>query len=188
MVGNKLEGIKAERSQRKRMIKTGRNDICPCGRGLKYKRCCLGKVTQQPAASAQKPPSVRNEIEKIQQDAIAGKATVREFGVFILFSTSAGDAWLLEISQSDALFVASAGEKVDFELEENPQTIEINWTHTFAIRNKQFVTKSYKEKIEEIHASYPSQAVSAAIKRITKKFPQELLDNVHLDEKKNSTL
>ncbi|MGD0919817.1 MAG: SEC-C metal-binding domain-containing protein [Thermodesulfobacteriota bacterium] len=23
--------------------KTGRNDPCPCGSGLKYKRCCLGK-------------------------------------------------------------------------------------------------------------------------------------------------
>jgi len=23
--------------------KTGRNDPCPCGSGLKYKKCCLGK-------------------------------------------------------------------------------------------------------------------------------------------------
>ena len=25
--------------------KIGRNDLCPCGSGLKYKRCCLGKVS-----------------------------------------------------------------------------------------------------------------------------------------------
>jgi len=24
-------------------IKPGRNDPCPCGSGLKYKKCCLGK-------------------------------------------------------------------------------------------------------------------------------------------------
>jgi len=24
--------------------KTGRNDLCPCGSGKKYKKCCLGKV------------------------------------------------------------------------------------------------------------------------------------------------
>ncbi|MBW1916211.1 MAG: SEC-C domain-containing protein, partial [Deltaproteobacteria bacterium] len=24
-------------------MKIGRNDPCPCGSGLKYKRCCLGK-------------------------------------------------------------------------------------------------------------------------------------------------
>ncbi|MFN7995131.1 MAG: SEC-C metal-binding domain-containing protein [Bryobacteraceae bacterium] len=23
--------------------KTGRNDLCPCGSGIKYKKCCLGK-------------------------------------------------------------------------------------------------------------------------------------------------
>lgn len=25
------------------MDKTGRNDPCPCGSGLKYKKCCYGK-------------------------------------------------------------------------------------------------------------------------------------------------
>ena len=29
--------------QRKNNEKTGRNDPCPCGSGLKYKKCCLGK-------------------------------------------------------------------------------------------------------------------------------------------------
>lgn len=28
---------------RNRQAKTGRNDPCPCGSGLKYKKCCLGK-------------------------------------------------------------------------------------------------------------------------------------------------
>ncbi|ASA25594.1 SEC-C metal-binding domain-containing protein [Paenibacillus donghaensis] len=27
------------------MIKVGRNDLCPCGSGNKYKKCCLGKET-----------------------------------------------------------------------------------------------------------------------------------------------
>jgi len=27
-------------------VKVGRNDPCPCGSGLKYKRCCLGKEVQ----------------------------------------------------------------------------------------------------------------------------------------------
>jgi methionyl aminopeptidase len=27
-------------------VKVGRNDPCPCGSGLKYKKCCLGKDTQ----------------------------------------------------------------------------------------------------------------------------------------------
>lgn len=24
-------------------MKIGRNDLCPCGSGLKYKKCCLNK-------------------------------------------------------------------------------------------------------------------------------------------------
>jgi len=31
-----------------RSIKVGRNDPCPCGSGLKYKKCCLGKSKSEP--------------------------------------------------------------------------------------------------------------------------------------------
>ena len=27
-------------------MKVGRNDPCPCGSGIKYKKCCLGKDIQ----------------------------------------------------------------------------------------------------------------------------------------------
>jgi methionyl aminopeptidase len=31
-----------------RTVKVGRNDPCPCGSGLKYKKCCLGRSTSEP--------------------------------------------------------------------------------------------------------------------------------------------
>jgi len=31
-------------------MKVGRNDPCPCGSGLKYKKCCLGKKTLMPGS------------------------------------------------------------------------------------------------------------------------------------------
>jgi predicted O-linked N-acetylglucosamine transferase (SPINDLY family) len=31
------------RTENKPMAQIGRNDLCPCGSGLKYKKCCLGK-------------------------------------------------------------------------------------------------------------------------------------------------
>jgi len=168
------------------MVKIGRNDMCPCGSGRKYKRCCLDNAQPAPQTASQvqqqQQPSLRQEIGRIQQDAVDKKESVREFGVFILFSTREGDAWLLEMIQSDALLVAAGGSRLEYELEENPKTIEINWTHTFSIRNKKFVSRTYKDKIEEIHPSYPAHSISAAIKRIRKKFPKEMLDTVHLDE------
>ena len=35
-----------EEPQTARDIKLGRNDLCPCGSGKKYKRCCLGKLAE----------------------------------------------------------------------------------------------------------------------------------------------
>ena len=29
-------------------VKVGRNKLCPCGSGQKFKRCCLEKVTENP--------------------------------------------------------------------------------------------------------------------------------------------
>jgi methionyl aminopeptidase len=37
--------------------KVGRNDPCPCGSGLKYKKCCLGKIDPP-------PPDVEEEYRK----------------------------------------------------------------------------------------------------------------------------
>ena len=33
-------------------MKTGRNDLCPCGSGKKYKRCCLSKLEEEKLAEA----------------------------------------------------------------------------------------------------------------------------------------
>jgi hypothetical protein len=135
------------------MAKIGRNDVCLCGSGLKYKRCCLGK--QQSISSnltdAQKIQiSLQNEINAIQKLASKSKFKVRELGVFVLFSTEKGDAWLLEVTESDALQLASGREVMTVELEENPETIEIHWTHIFEIKNKQFIITDYKDKKVEI--------------------------------------
>ena len=33
----------AELGMPSKKLKTGRNDLCPCGSGKKFKKCCLGK-------------------------------------------------------------------------------------------------------------------------------------------------
>ena len=121
------------------MAKIGRNELCPCGSGLKYKRCCLQQkqTTETVSPMQQLKISLMAEIEKIQRAAQQHEETVRELGVFVLWSNREGDAWLLEISESDAVQVARGGEALEAPINENPETIEINWSHTFAIRDKQ---------------------------------------------------
>jgi len=167
------------------MGKIGRNEACPCGSGRKFKRCCLGK--QQAVSSnlteVQKAQiSLQNAINAIQKAASQGVQKVHELGVFVLFSTTEGDAWLLEVTEADALQVAAGKEILTVDFEENPETIEISWTHTYEIRDRQFVITAYKDKkVEEID-NYPTPPISAAIKRIRKKYSPELLESVHLGQ------
>ena len=171
------------------MGKIGRNEMCPCGSGRKFKRCCLGKQQEQTAnlTDVQKAQiSLQNAINAIQESASKGIQKVQELGVFVFFSTTDGDAWLLEVTEMDALQVASGKEVLTVDLEENPETIEISWTHTFEIKNKQFVTTSYKDKTVEEIATYPTHPILAAIKRIKKKYSPELLESVHIDEERTA--
>ncbi|MBI5557163.1 MAG: SEC-C domain-containing protein [Deltaproteobacteria bacterium] len=164
-------------------MKIGRNDPCPCGSGQKYKKCCQGKVDFKPAeGAAPQQVTLKVEISRLQELGVKKEKSMKALGVFILFSTEEGDAWLLEVSDMDAVKVCDKGNAINVELEENPETIEINWTHRFAIRKKQFVTIAYADKQENVWESYPAHSIFAAVQRIRKKFPQELLNSIHLNE------
>ncbi|OGQ87157.1 MAG: hypothetical protein A2512_02075 [Deltaproteobacteria bacterium RIFOXYD12_FULL_56_24] len=159
--------------------KIGRNDPCFCDSGKKFKKCCLGTGASAQARPAL--PSIKTEVAKIQANAGAGKAGVLTLGVFVLFSTPSGDAWLLEVTDMDAIQVAQDGKKLAVEIEENPETIEINWTHKFEIKNKKFSLTSYKDNSEETREDYPTHAILAMVKKICRRIPPELAGALHLD-------
>ena len=48
--------------------RTGRNDLCPCGSGLKYKKCCLGKSAPDQGDLAEMYASKYNVRLKQAQD------------------------------------------------------------------------------------------------------------------------
>ncbi len=164
------------------MAKIGRNQPCPCGSGKKYKHCCLHLEQAGRAVSpmAQMKVSLMAEIEKIQRAAADHKVRLRELGVFIFFSMANGDAWVLEISDSDAVQVARAGQPLEAPVDENPETIEINWSHTFEMKERKLFLTSYADKSETELEGAPSQQISAAIRRIMKRYSPELLDQVHV--------
>ena len=168
------------------MARIGRNDQCPCGSGKKFKKCCVGKQAVQ-APPQIETPSVNREVKKIQDYAITQKATMLSLGVFILFSTEEGDAWLLEVTDMDAIQVAEAGKVIDVKIIENPETIEINWTHKFTVKNKKFVLTSYKDNSEEIRDKYPAHSILSSLKKIRKRIPVELLSSLHLDDQDAET-
>ena len=160
------------------MVKIGRNDPCPCGSGAKYKRCCITKT--DPATIAAKQVSVGGEVAKLQEMAILKEESIRSIGVFIFISTADGDGWLLELTDQDALLVAKDGKKIEVEIEENADTIEVNWSHRFVIREKKFQTTSYADNTLVIHEKFPVASVHSAIKRVNKSFSSQLLDSIHV--------
>lgn len=167
------------------MSKIGRNDRCPCGSGRKYKHCCAGRdeSAQRVMAAANQNSQITlgSEIAKMQTKAREKTAIVREVGVFILFATAIGDAWLLEMTDGDAIQIAAAGQPLDPQIEENQETIAVNWTHTFAVQDKTLILTAYTDKTGLTIAGAPSQTISAALRRLRRRFSDEQLRQVHVD-------
>jgi hypothetical protein len=124
--------------------------------------------------------SLQQVIGQIQEAAAQGEQKILELGVFILVSVSAGDAWLLEVTETDAMQVAAGGESLSVDLKESEETIEVNWSHTFAIIDDQFALTAYKDKTVQKFDNYPVAEISGTIKRIQKKYSPELLESVHI--------
>lgn len=165
------------------MGKIGRNEQCPCGSGKKFKHCCLpkeqaGLVKSNPEADFK--ISLIAELEAIVQVAIDKRQKIKELGVFILLATVEGDAWLLEITDSDAVQLAKAGEALEIPIDENSETIEIDWSHTYDFSNKEFELTAYSDKSKTVMADYPVKEISASIKRIKKRFPSDILNQIHV--------
>jgi len=166
------------------MVKIGRNNPCPCGSGKKYKHCCL---PAQQAGSTVNPAnqmkiSLMAAIEKIQQQAVEKKPAFQELGVFLFYSDDQGDAWLLEITDADAVQVAGGGVPLSVPIDENPETIEINFSHTFAIRERQLFLTAYADKVESRLDRAPVQQIRAAIRRLRKRFPPEMFAKMHVKQ------
>lgn len=161
------------------MAKIGRNEKCPCRSGKKYKHCCAQKEpqnVQQQSVSV----TLMSGVKEIQADAEKQKAVCRELGVFFFYSDASGDAWLLEMTECDCVQVAKGGVALDPPIDENSEVIEINYSHTFTLENKQLTITAYLDKSTQILPDAPTRELSAAIRRIRKKFSSDQLQKIHL--------
>jgi hypothetical protein len=167
------------------MAKIGRNEKCPCRSGKKFKHCCAlnDKLpVQQQLANV----TLLQEVIAIQADAQIKKSAFRELGVFFLYSTSLGDAWLLEMTGGDCVQIARDGVALEPPIDENSEVIQIDYSHTFALKNKQLILVAYADKSVETLAGAPTRELSAAIRRIMKRFSSDQLEKVHLPNPENT--
>ncbi|MGR0480268.1 MAG: SEC-C domain-containing protein [Candidatus Electronema sp. V4] len=164
------------------MSKISRNQPCPCQSGKKYKHCCLplAQAGLPPAPVRQEKISLLGEVAKIQQAAQRRQEVCRMLGVFILFSTKDGDALVLETTERDAFQAAAAGQPLPPPIQEELEMIEVDWSHAFALRGRSFVLTSHADGMEAVLEAAPVQQISAAVRRISRQYPAELLRQVHV--------
>ncbi|MGL1930221.1 MAG: SEC-C metal-binding domain-containing protein [Desulfotalea sp.] len=166
------------------MAKIGRNEPCPCRSGKKYKRCCGKNPQVQPkemSPEEQMKVTLMSAVENVLVAAEAKTVSRNELGVFFLYSTGNGDAWLVEMTELDCVQLVKDGKRLPSQINENSETIEINWSHTFVIQNKEMLITAYTDKQVTTLADAPSKEINAAVRRIRKKFSTSELESVHLD-------
>ena len=164
------------------MRKIGRNDPCPCGSGKKFKKCCLAKEAASESAPGAVRPPLTAEIAALQQAAAGGKVVFRTLGVFILFSTAKGDAWVLESTDMDAVQVAAGGEALAVEIEEDAESISVMWTYQGRIDDRRLVLTRYDDKSEHAPPHCPVRQIQETIEEIRANIAPELLQTIHLPE------
>lgn len=171
------------------MAKIGRNEKCPCGSGKKYKHCCARNpvVNQRQATpEEQLKISLMGAVESVSHAAVEKKPFVLELGVFVLFATANGNGWLFEVTQSDCVQLVRDGKILPVPVDENPKTIEIEWSHIYGVVDKKMQLTAYEDRSKEILADCPVKEISAAIRRIRKKIPADMLGKIHIDPENNN--
>ncbi|HSO08631.1 MAG TPA: hypothetical protein VLR45_01460, partial [Desulfoprunum sp.] len=63
-----------------------------------------------------------------------------------------------------------------------------NWSHTFAIRDKRLEITAYADRSVQVLADAPSREISAAIRRIRRRFSDSQLRAIHLPNKGGSSV
>lgn len=130
--------------------------------------------------------SLSGEVAKIQQDAAEFKARVYQLGVFIFFSMENGDAWVLEVTDSDAVQVASQGRPHKPPVTEDNERIVVDWSHNFALQEKRLFMTGYSDGKEQEIIAAPTRQIKAALRRIMKQYPEELLKKIHIRDEEDA--
>ena len=70
------------------MEKVGRNDLCPCGSGQKYKKCCLGRDEAGPTPTS--APGVTGSVSAELLESLQGRSfgSTKEMNAYLGWQVS----------------------------------------------------------------------------------------------------
>jgi hypothetical protein len=103
-----------------------------------------------------------DEVRYIQKKAAAYDGRVVMLGQLVLFSTDAGDAWLLDITDRLAARVARDGDPEPIQLEETDTSFAIGWKGHYRIDGPAFVYRDRDTGRVTAILGYPTQKITQA--------------------------
>ncbi len=125
--------------------------------------------------------NLRKEMDYIVQAASRGDARVVTVGALVFFSTSDGDAWVLDAEDKLALCLMRDFERYRSEVQETPENLSIRWKAMFAIESGCFWVTGQPAMVEVspqsptmlrtkavAYPSYPVTDLQRAIQRARK--------------------
>jgi hypothetical protein len=111
-------------------------------------------------------PNLRIEADYIIRRAKEGASRIVTLGSVILFSTTTGDAWMLDTDGNLALCLARDGDRQPFRIMEDAKHVAVEWNQHFAIVDGRFTSMSNTGRISSI-TGYPTKEIAKAIHRIS---------------------
>ena len=165
-------------------IKIGRNDICPCGSGKKHKHCCLSNLERTPAGPPRKQRvvSLLEAVDVIRQCALEHCSRTIALGVFVLWADEKGNAWLFEVTGGDAVCLVKDGEEQKVLIDENSETIEIDYQYNFVEQDGSLVLNGYENEDQVTIHKTKSSGLLESFEQVRKKCTPEILARLHVDQ------
>lgn len=121
---------------------------------------------------------LRKEMDYIVQAASRADARIVTVGPLVFFSTSDGDAWVLDAEDKLALRLMRGLERCEVEIQESAENFSIRWDSTFAIEKGCFWVTGHPERMKTLsqmeaavqakamaYPSYPVADLERAIQR-----------------------
>jgi hypothetical protein len=114
--------------------------------------------------SLKQPNVVLREVDYIVARAAQFDSRVVTLGQLVFFSTSSGDAWVLDPEDGLALKLAEAGDRKPVKIVETASRYAIEWTASYRFDGEAFVTIDGSG--QRVIFGYPVQEVALAQQRI----------------------
>jgi len=101
-----------------------------------------------------------DEVTYIQQRAATRVGRIVTIGPVLLFSTEAGDAWLLDPADQLAAPIARDGAALPVSIEDSQKTFAIAWQGTYAIVGEAFIFHDATSGRMTTFIGYPTEQLS----------------------------